>query len=112
RDLAEQVHKLKGRQGIYVPARSAVEEAQMYRARDVEMLRAQVTATALESTIAFLGQIKEGRKTILFISQTIGRVGPGPTDTMQWLDAAIRLANANNTTIYSLDPRGLDMNMR
>lgn len=112
RELAEQVHKLRGRQGVYVPARSAVEEAQMYRARDVEMLRAQVTATALESTIAFLGSIKEGRKSILFVSQTIGRVGATQMDTFTWLSNAIKLANANNTTIYSFDPRGLDMNFR
>ena len=112
RALADQVHKMKGRQGIYVPARSAVEEAQMYRSRDIEMLRAQVTATALESTIGFLGSIKEGRKSILFVSQTIGRVGTGPMDTFTWLDGAIRLANANNTSIYAFDPRGLDMNIR
>ena len=112
RDLADTVHQLKGRQGIYVPARSAVEEAQLYRGRDIEMLRAQVTASALESTIAFLGTIKEGRKTILFVSQTIGRLGPTMTDTVHWLDGVIRLANANNTTIYSLDPRGLDLNIR
>ena len=112
RDLVDQVHKLKGRQGVYLPARSAVEEAQMYRARDIEMLRSQVTASALESTIAYLGSIKEGRKAILFVSQTIGRVGSGPMDTFTWLDGAIRTANANNTTIYAFDPRGLDMNSR
>jgi VWFA-related protein len=112
RDLVDQVHQLKGRQGIYLPARSAVEEAQMYRARDIEMLRSQVTATALESTIAHLGSIKEGRKAILFVSQTIGRVGTGPMDTFTWLDGAIRTANVNNTTIYAFDPRGLDMNSR
>jgi VWFA-related protein len=112
RALADEVHKLKGRQGIYVPPRSAVEEAQMYRSRDIEMLRSQVTATALESTIAFLGALKEGRKAILFVSQTIGRVGTGPMDTFTWLDGAIRAANANNTTIYAFDPRGLEMNIR
>ena len=112
RALADQVHKLKGRQGVYMPPRSAVEEAQMYRARDIEMLRSQVTASALESTIAFLGSIKEGRKAILFVSQTIGRVGTGPMDTFTWLDGAIRAANANNTSIYAFDPRGLDMNIR
>lgn len=112
RALVEQVHKLKGRQGVYLPARSAVEEAQMYRSRDIEMLRSQVTATALESTIAFLGSIKEGRKAILFVSQTIGRVGTGPMDSFTWLDGAIRTANASNTSIYAFDPRGLDINIR
>src|SRR5258708_39083977 len=84
----------------------------MYRARDIEMLRSQVTASALESTIAFLGSIKEGRKAILFVSQTIGRVGTSPMDTFTWLDSAIRIADANNTTVYVLDPRGLDMSGR
>jgi VWFA-related protein len=111
-DLADQVHKLLGRQGVYVPPRSGVEEAQLYQMRDVERLRSEVTATALESTIAFLGQIKEGRKAIIFVSQTIGRIGTGPADTYQWLEHAVRLANATNTTIYSFDPRGLDMNVR
>lgn len=112
RELAEQVHKLQGRQGVYVPARSAVEEAQLYQMRDVERLRAQVTTSALESTIAFLGQIKEGRKAIIFVSQTIGRLGSGLADNYTWLESAVRLANANNTTIYTFDPRGLDMNTR
>jgi len=112
RELADQVHQLKGRQGIYVPPRSAVEEAQMYRGPGVEIVRAQVTASALESTIAFLGSIKEGRKSILFVSQTIGPLGQTYQDTVEWLDHAIREANANNVTIYSLDPRGLNMNMR
>ena len=111
-DLADQVHKLQGRFGVYVPPRSGVEEAQLYQMRDVERLRSQVTATALESTISFLGQIKEGRKAIVFVSQTIGRLGSTPGDTYQWLGEAVRLANANNTTIYTFDPRGLDMNIR
>ncbi len=112
RGLADQVHKLQGRFGIYLPPRSAVEEAQLYQMRDVERLRSQVTASALEATIAFLGSIKEGRKAIIFVSQTIGRVGDGPSDNYTWLDHAIQFANANNTTIYSFDPRGLDMNVR
>ena len=112
RDLAEKVHKLRGRQGVYIPPRSAVEEAQMYRSRDIEMLRAQVTASALEATIGFLGSIKEGRKAILFVSQTIGRLGYSTMDTSNWLDSTIRSANANNVSIYSFDPRGLDVNIR
>ena len=112
RALAEQVSKLKGRQFVYVPPRSAVEEAQMYRSRDIEMLRSQVTATALEATISFLGSIKEGRKAILLVSQTMGRLGPSPTDATNWLSTTTRLANANNTAIYALDPRGLDLNIR
>jgi VWFA-related protein len=112
RALADQVHQLKGRQGVYVPTRSAIEDAAMSRGPGIEIVRAQVTSSALESTIDYLGSIKEGRKSILFVSQTIGPIGPSQSDTIDWLDHAIREANANNVTIYSLDPRGLDMNMR
>jgi VWFA-related protein len=111
RELADQVHQLKGRLGVYLPARSAMEEAQLYRGPGVEIVRAQVTASALDSTINYLGSIKEGRKSILLVSQAIGPLGPSPQDSVDWLDQAIREANANNVTIYSLDPRGLDMNL-
>jgi VWFA-related protein len=109
-ELTEAVRKLKGRQGIYMPARSMLEEGQMYRMRDIEQLRAQVTASALEAVISHLGAIREGRKAILFVSQDIGAL---PRDERYgWLDKAIRLANTNNTVIYTLDPRGLLTNGR
>jgi VWFA-related protein len=108
-ELAEQVRRLQGRQGVYVPPRSAIEESQMYGGRDIEMTRSQVTASALESTIAFLGPLKEGRKSILFVSQSIGHLGSTMQDNFEWLNGAIRTANVNNTTIYTLDPRGLSM---
>jgi hypothetical protein len=33
-------------------------------------------------------------------------------DNFTWLDSVTRAANANNVTIYTFDPRGLDMNSR
>ena len=46
RALADQVHLLRGRRGLYVPARSAIEEAHLRNGQDVERIRAQVTTTA------------------------------------------------------------------
>ena len=111
-DLENDIHKLQGRQGLYLPPRSAVEESQLCATCNTEVLRSQVTASALESTIAFLGALKEGRKAILLVSQTIGRVGSGAMDTEEWLQKAIDAANSNNTSIYVLDPRGLSLNSR
>ena len=37
RALADKVHNLQGRFGVYVPARSPMEEAQMQMARDIEV---------------------------------------------------------------------------
>jgi VWFA-related protein len=103
--LADAAHKLQGRLGVFVPVRSAIEEAQLQQ-RDVRRIRAQVTASALKSAAAFLGTLREGRKTILFISQGLGALG---RDAAMELQDVVRAANESNTAIYTLDPRGLMM---
>ena len=104
RALANQVHTLRGRRGVYVPARSAVEEAHLRNGQDVERIRAQVTATALKSTIMHLGSLRQGRKAVVLVSESLGRLGQ---DAVRVLSDLIRTANDNNTAIYTVDPRGL-----
>ena len=104
RDLANQVHNLRGRRGLYIPARSAIEEAHLRNGQDVERIRSQVTATALKSTIMHLGTLRPGRKAVVFVSETLGRLGQ---DGIRVLSDLIRTANDNNTAIYTVDPRGL-----
>lgn len=104
RSLADQVHLLKGRRGVYVPTRSAIEEAHLRNAQDVERIRAQVTTTALKSAIMHLGTIRQGRKAIVLVTESLGRLGQ---DAVRVLSDLIRTANDNNTAIYTVDPRGL-----
>jgi VWFA-related protein len=104
RELANQVHNLRGRRGLYIPARSAIEEAHLRNGQDVERIRSQVTATALKSTVMHLGTMRQGRKTVVFVSETLGRLGQ---DGIRVLSDLIRTANDNNTAIYTVDPRGL-----
>lgn len=100
RALADAIHKLQGRQGSYMPTRSAAEEEHLRRFRDIERIRAQVTSSALEGAATHLGTLREGRKSIIFVSQSL------PMDTAAMRDLAAA-ANANNTAIHTLDPRGL-----
>jgi VWFA-related protein len=104
RALADQIHLLKGRRGVYVPARSAIEEAHLRNAQDVERIRSQVTSSALKSAIMHLGSIRQGRKAVVFVSESLGRLGQ---DAVRVLSDLIRTANDNNTAIYTVDPRGL-----
>jgi VWFA-related protein len=104
RALADQVHLLRGRRGIYVPARSAVEEAHLRNAQDVERIRSQVTASALKSAVMHLGAMRQGRKAVVFVSEGLGRLGQ---DALRIVSDLIRTANDNNTAIYTVDPRGL-----
>ena len=104
RELANQVHNLRGRRGLYIPARSAIEEAHLRNGQDVERIRSQVTATALKSTIMHLGTLRPGRKAVIFVSETLGRLGQ---DGIRVLSDLIRTSNDNNTAVYTVDPRGL-----
>jgi VWFA-related protein len=100
--LVDQIHALKGRFGIFVPPRSAIEEAHLQQFREIGRLRNEVTTSALASAAAFLGNFREGRKAILFVSQGIplfGRSG----ESNRYMEI-VRSANNNNTAIYTLDP--------
>jgi VWFA-related protein len=103
--LTEIIRKFEGRQGEIFPIKSAAEENQL-RSGEIDRLRAQVTFSALEALSIRLGGLKEGRKTIVFVSQ-----GPrvlfsgGSIDTD--LRDAIYAANRGNVTIHVVDPRGL-----
>jgi VWFA-related protein len=107
RALADQVHALKGRRGVYF-ARSSVEEEQMRNARgtgDLERIRSQVTASAMKSAAAYLGRLRQGRKSLIVISESLGRIGDASQQTTVVSDL-IRTANDSNTAIYVIDPRG------
>jgi VWFA-related protein len=102
--LMETVNKFEGRRGELFPVRSAAEEAQQTQRNPWE-LRAGVTLDALNAITTKLGGMREGRKSILFVSQ-------GPPVSMRsvnWprMEDVVQSANRNNVTIHTLDPRPL-----
>jgi VWFA-related protein len=103
RALADAIHKLTGRRGVYVPARSVMEEELLRRPRDIERVRYEVSMTALKAAAVYLGTLREGRKSIVFVSEGARRAGAGSPLPRE----VIRAANQYNTAIYTLDPRGL-----
>jgi VWFA-related protein len=100
RQLAEQVRKLQGRRGIYVPPRNAAEEAHLLVMRHIERLRNEVTISAIEAAAVHLGALRESRKDIIVVSEGFH----GENHMMADL---IRAANAGNTAIHIVEPRGL-----
>ena len=102
--LVTQVSGLRGRQGILIP-RNAAEENH-FRSHSVPFVREQVSLTALKSAMAHLGTLREGRKTLLYVSQEFG-LG---RDTNTWAMDMIRAANAENVSVYSINPIGLQVN--
>lgn len=109
-DLSDIVRNFEGRQGEIFPIKNKAEEAQL-KSGDLPRLRAQVTLSALASLCYYLGGLREGRKTIIFVSQ-----GPpllfGSGTAEYDLRDAIAAANKGNVTISVVDPRGLGAGTR
>ena len=105
--LEERVRTFEGRRGELFPVRSAAEEAQQTQ-RNVWELRAGVTLDALNAVTLRLGGLREGRKSILFVSQ--GPPVSGPR-SINWprMEDVVESANRGNVTIHTLDPRPLGM---
>jgi VWFA-related protein len=100
RDLAEQVRKLRGRRGVYLPPRSGIEEAHLLEMRYIERIRAQVSVSAVKAAAVHLATLREGRKSLIVVSEGLG----APADRMIDL---VNAANDSNTVIHVIDPRGL-----
>ena len=106
RALADKIGKLEGRFGVYTPSRSAAEDNMMQR-RDIARVRSEVTISALESAAVHLGSLKEGRKSIIFVSEGLTALS---MDQLPLIRELTETANNNNTAIYTLDPSGLTGN--
>ena len=104
-DLLARMEKFEGRRGELFPVRSVMEEAQM-RERNIWELRGGVSLSALGAVVTHLGGLREGRKSVIFVSQgpPLGRVG-SPNE--ERLREVLQAANRGNVTIHVLDPRPL-----
>jgi VWFA-related protein len=104
--LLERVNQVQGRLGGFIPPRSPVEEAHLRLGGDLTRIRAQVSLSALESLAVHLGGLREGRKSILYVSQGPPMLRGGANLTGALRDVIVA-ANRNNVTIHTLDPRQL-----
>lgn len=105
-ELSESVRTLRGRSGEYTPPRSVIEEAHLQSMQNIERLRSEVTMSALKSAAVFLGSLREGRKSIVLISEGMRGLG---RDESRVFNDVIEAANASNTGIYTINPLGLTM---
>ncbi len=104
-DSVARMRAFTGRRNELFPVKSAVEEAQLTQRNWIE-LRGAVSLSALTALATHLGGLREGRKSILFVSQVPPLGLPGsPND--QRLKEAIDAANRGSVTIDVLDPRPL-----
>jgi VWFA-related protein len=142
-NLASAIRSFIGRKYDYT-ARNLIEERYVnyVSTMEAERIRNQVTLSALKGLIVHLGGLREGRKSIVLVSEgytnsmpaqaqdpIAGQPGSGgyappdpvgglspmqqsqqffaKTDMLSDLRLVYEMANRYNTTIYTVDPRGL-----
>jgi VWFA-related protein len=97
------IQRFEGRRGDYTP-RNSIEEQHQRQMGSVEPIRNAVVRDALKALAVRLGSMREGRKSVVFVSE--GFPAGWLTDPQQ-LREITQEANRHNTSIYPLDPRGL-----
>ena len=103
--LVQSIRTYEGSNDNFI-GRSPLEESQNL-SRNAARVRSQVVITALQALVMHLSGLREGRKTILFVSQGI----PLQFDISlepEFQDL-LRDANRGNVVIHTMDPRGLGM---
>lgn len=106
---ARQIMAFQGRKYDYTPKHPAEEIYQYLTAQQIELLRNQIVTTGLEGLCVYLGSVRDGRKSVLYVSEgllsqmppgvrTTGLFGGGagavPPRTMQEQMAAAGATNA------------------
>ena len=137
--LISAIEKFEGRKFNYTARNSFEEQYTFYPASTVERIRNQITLGALEAAALRMGALREGRKSIIFVSEGLTESLPPQlndpvaalpgignpnrnnaqavtseredwerkTDLLSELRRVFQTVNTQNTSIYSVDPRGL-----
>ena len=137
--LISAIQAFEGRKFDYKPRNHFEEQYIYYPAATVERIRNQVTMSALKAAAIRMGGLREGRKSIIFVSEGLtsslppqladpvaaypGMGNPNrgnatattderyawsnTVDMMSDLRDVFQTVNTQNTSIYSVDPRGL-----
>jgi VWFA-related protein len=131
--IAAAIDKFEGRKYDYTPRNAYEERYQMSPPEIQERMRNDLVVAALRTMCTYLGTMRDGRKTILYVSEgmagtipagisTTGSSAPvsgttvgtsreqsfsGSASLLGDLVDVFRTAARNNTSIYTLDPRGL-----
>jgi VWFA-related protein len=97
--LISSVNNFLGRKGDYTPRNEFEEKYAYYPAQQVEQIRNDITITALEGAAIKLGGMREGRKSIIYVSEGFTANLP-----VQLNDPVAALPHIGNTAQPGSDP--------
>ena len=104
--LRAAIEEFAGRRGNY-EARSTFERNFISRSpATADVSRAQVVSSALQALAMRIGAVREGRKSIVLVSEGFSPAAPRASDRLMGsLRAIVYAANRYGVAIYSIDPR-------
>lgn len=124
--IASQIMSFVGRKYDYIPKYPIEQNLAFLDPTQVEQIRNTVVISELEGVCAYLGTLRDGRKTLIYVSegltgdvqnatimsagQGFGSAGTGSTVSQALLsdfNDIFAAASKSNTSIYTMDPRGL-----
>jgi len=137
--LISAIERFEGRKFNYTPRNPFEEQYSYYPAATVERIRNQITMSALKAAAIRMGGLREGRKSIIFVSEGFTSSLPpqladpvagypglnnpnrnnsnaqtddryawaSNVDMLNDMRDVFQTVNTQNTSIYSVDPRGL-----
>ena len=108
--LLARIDEFEGRRGRFTPPRSQAESEQLGQPNPDEV-RVGVTLSALSALVNHLSGLREGRKSVLFVSEG-PPVSLGNTPNDRVLRDVLQAANRGNVTIHVYDPQPLGFNGR
>lgn len=93
---ARQVMAFQGRKFDYTPKHPVEEVYQYLQPAQIEALRNQIVTTALEGLCVHLGTVREGRKSIIFVSEGLTSTLPAGARTTGLYGGGMGTANPQN----------------
>jgi VWFA-related protein len=105
-EIRSVIRKFEGRQGEIFPIKSDM-EAEQLASRNPRMVRSEVTLSALAALATKLGNLREGRKSVLFVSQGPATMFGYDGNVEETMREVLEAASRGNVTISVFDPRGL-----
>jgi VWFA-related protein len=125
--IASELMRFVGRKYDYTPKYPVEQQLAFLDPQTIEQTRNTVVISALQALCAYMGTLRDGRKTLLYVSEGLtgdvqnatimsagGRGSPSATPTTfvspnltQDFLEVFAAASRSNTSIYTMDPRGL-----
>jgi VWFA-related protein len=125
--IASELMTFVGRKYNYAPKYPVEEQLSFLDPQTIEQTRNTVVVSALQAVCAYMGTLRDGRKTLLYVSEgmtgdvqngtimsSTSRGAPSAVsnnlvsqDLNQDLIEIFAAASRSNTAIYAMDPRGL-----